>query len=273
VVPIVATAGGTSPGRERPCCADRKKGSGAVSPVAIVWPCPAAVDAYAAAGRDLRSRARCGVSHVLLPAFTLAWRLEVAETIGSVAMELGGQAVTPQAGAGRVRANCDRRRVPPGREPARMGPAGRVAVRLSGDRRQADRRQHSLALVRGRQAAFDASYPAMTPRNQDAVEHKEQEQVALHRWAVIAEAAGETLTARERGRWSARSPSGRTRRVVPPLFAGHGRPLAAGLASGRAGGTDARAPGGHRDGACPPGAVRRGGGAAAGAARPLRGRS
>ena len=29
--------------------------------------------------------ARCGVSHALLPAFTLAWRLDVAETIGSVA--------------------------------------------------------------------------------------------------------------------------------------------------------------------------------------------
>ncbi len=43
------------------------------------------------------------------------------------------------------------------------------------------------------------------------MDHNQQEQVALHRWAVIAEAAGETLTARERGHWSARSPSGRTR--------------------------------------------------------------
>jgi putative transposase len=31
------------------------------------------------------------------------------------------------------------------------------------------------------------------------VDHNEQEQVALHRWAVIAEAAGDTLTTRERG--------------------------------------------------------------------------
>ena len=153
--------------------------------MAIVWPCPLAVDAYAAAGRDLGfprpdcpscagplvfwsgyrryvreagrywkifvPRLRCarrGVSHALLPAFTLAWRLDVAETIGSVvgevvagggcgvrpaaeragvpyttargwvrrfraraaelgvafaavAVELGGQAVTPPAGAGR----------------------------------------------------------------------------------------------------------------------------------------------------------------------------
>jgi hypothetical protein len=46
-MPVVATAGGTSSGREHPCCADREKGSEAVSPVAIVWPCPLAVDAYA----------------------------------------------------------------------------------------------------------------------------------------------------------------------------------------------------------------------------------
>jgi putative transposase len=39
----------------------------------------------------------------------------------------------------------------------------------------------------------------MTARKEDAADHNEQEQVALHRWAVIAEAAGETLTARERG--------------------------------------------------------------------------
>ena len=105
--------------------------------MAIVWPCPLAVDAYAAAGRDLgfprpdcpscagplvswpgyrryvraagrywktfvpRLRcARCGVSHALLPAFTLAWRLDVAETIGSVAGEVvagGGCGVRPAA--------------------------------------------------------------------------------------------------------------------------------------------------------------------------------
>ena len=53
MVPVVATAGGTSSGSGRPYCAGREKGSEAVSPVAIVWPCPLAVDAYAAAGRDL----------------------------------------------------------------------------------------------------------------------------------------------------------------------------------------------------------------------------
>ena len=105
--------------------------------MAIVWPCPIAVDAYAAAGRDLgfprpdcpssagplvfwsgyrryvreagrywkifvpRLRcARCGVSHALLPAFTLAWRLDVAETIGSAVGEVvagGGCGVRPAA--------------------------------------------------------------------------------------------------------------------------------------------------------------------------------
>ena len=149
--------------------------------MAIVWPCPLAVDAYAAAGREVGfprpscpscagplvfwsgyrryvraagrcrkifvPRLRCGVSHALLPAFTLALRLDVAETVGTVlaevaggargvrpaaeragvpyttargwvrrfrararelgvafaalAVELGGQAVTPVAGAGR----------------------------------------------------------------------------------------------------------------------------------------------------------------------------
>ena len=44
MVPVVATAGGNSRGRERPCCADREKGSEAVSPVAIVWSPPSGRD-------------------------------------------------------------------------------------------------------------------------------------------------------------------------------------------------------------------------------------
>ena len=93
----------------------------------IVWPCPLAVDAYARAGRDVGfprpdcpacagpmvfwsgyrrwvreagrcwrifvPRVRCGpcrVSHVLLPAFVLAWRLDAAEVIGGVIAGVAG---------------------------------------------------------------------------------------------------------------------------------------------------------------------------------------
>ena len=43
--------------------------------------------------------APCGVSHALLPAFTLAWRLDAAETVGSVLAEVavGGCGVRPAA--------------------------------------------------------------------------------------------------------------------------------------------------------------------------------
>ena len=105
----------------------REKGSEAVSPVAVVWPCPLAVDAYVAAGREVgfprldcplcrvpmmfwsgyrrhvreagRCRkifvprlrcAKCRVSHALLPAFVLAWRLDTAETAGTVIGRVGG---------------------------------------------------------------------------------------------------------------------------------------------------------------------------------------
>jgi hypothetical protein len=109
--------------------------------VAIVWPCPLAVDAYAAAGRQVgfprpdcpscggrlvfwsgyrrhvrqaggcrkifipRLRCRpCGVTHALLPAFVLAWRLDVAETIGTVITAVAGGAggVRPAAAAAGV---------------------------------------------------------------------------------------------------------------------------------------------------------------------------
>src|SRR3974390_527165 len=97
-------------------CADREKGSEAVSPVAIVWPCPLPVDAYVAAGSQVEfprpdcpscagrlvfwsgcrryvraagrcqkifvPRVRCGrcrVTHALLPAFVLAGRLDAVE--------------------------------------------------------------------------------------------------------------------------------------------------------------------------------------------------
>ena len=104
--------------------------------MAIVWPCPLPVDAYVAAGREVEvprpvcpscagplvfwsgywrhvraagrcrkifvPRLRCGpcrVSHALLPAFTLAWRLDVAETVGAVIAQVagGGCGVRPAA--------------------------------------------------------------------------------------------------------------------------------------------------------------------------------
>jgi transposase-like protein len=104
--------------------------------VAIVWPCPLPVDAYIAAGRrvefprpvcpacagplvfwsgyrrHVRAAGRCrkifvprlrcvgcGVSHALLPAFVLAWRLDVVETVGAVIAEVagGGCGVRPAA--------------------------------------------------------------------------------------------------------------------------------------------------------------------------------
>ncbi len=95
--------------------------------MAMVWPCPLPVDAYVAAGREVEfprpacpacrapmvlwagywrhvraagrcrkifvPRLRCGccrVSHALLPAFVLAWRLDVAETVGTVIAEVAG---------------------------------------------------------------------------------------------------------------------------------------------------------------------------------------
>jgi hypothetical protein len=110
--------------------------------VAIVWPCPLPVDAYVAAGRDIefprphcpscagplvfwsgyrrhvreagRCRkifvprlrcAPCRLSHALLPAFTLAWRLDVAETVGAVIGQVAG-------GEGGVRPAAARAGVP-----------------------------------------------------------------------------------------------------------------------------------------------------------------
>ena len=104
--------------------------------MAIVWPCPLPVDAYVAAGREVEvprpacpscagplvfwsgywrhvraagrcrkifvPRLRCGpcrVSHALLPAFVLAWRLDAAETVGAVIGQVagGGCGVRPAA--------------------------------------------------------------------------------------------------------------------------------------------------------------------------------
>ena len=95
--------------------------------MSMVWPCPLTVGAYASMGRAVKvprpecpsclgpvvfwsgywrhvrasgrcrkmfvPRLRCGpcrVSHALLPAFVLAWRLDVAETVGAVIGQVAG---------------------------------------------------------------------------------------------------------------------------------------------------------------------------------------
>ena len=219
--------------------------------MAIVWPCPLPVDAYVAAGREVevprpdcpscagplvfwsgywrhvraagwpaagRSSCpglRCGpcrVSHALLPAFVLAWRLDVAETVGAVigqvaggacgvrpaaaragvpyttargwvrrfraraaaswrsrfaalAVELGGEAIRPAAEAGRFALAAIGAAFAAAAGLPGWLAAGRVAVRVVGERREADRRQHRLALPDGRQTAFHASCPASARMN------------------------------------------------------------------------------------------------------------
>jgi hypothetical protein len=107
----------------------------------MVWPCPLTVDAYASMGRAVevprpdcpacrvpvvfwsgywryvrrRGRCRkifvprvrcrvCGVTHALLPAFALAWRLDAAESVGAVigGVVPGTAGVRPAAAAAGV---------------------------------------------------------------------------------------------------------------------------------------------------------------------------
>ena len=107
--------------------------------MAIVWPCPLSVDAYAAAGREVEfprpdcpscagplvfwsgyrrhvracgrcrkifvPRLRCGgcrVTHALLPAFVLAWRLDAAEAVGTVITAVAGGACGVRPAAARL---------------------------------------------------------------------------------------------------------------------------------------------------------------------------
>jgi hypothetical protein len=107
--------------------------------VAIVWPCPLSVDAYVAAGRKVEfprpgcpscagrmvfwsgyrrhvracGRCRkifvprlrcggCGVTHALLPAFVLAWRLDAAEAVGTVLGGVAGGACGVRPAAARL---------------------------------------------------------------------------------------------------------------------------------------------------------------------------
>jgi len=165
--------------------------------VAIVWPCPLPVDAYVAAGRKVEfprpdcpacrvammfwsgyrrhvragcrcrkifvPRLRCGscrVTHALLPAFCLAWRLDAAETIGTVVAGVAG-------GAGGVRPAAERAGVPhttargwcrrfAARAPGLGAAFAALAVELGGEppRPPADAGRFALAAIG---AAFGAA--------------------------------------------------------------------------------------------------------------------
>jgi Domain of unknown function (DUF6431) len=165
--------------------------------VAMVWPCPLPVDAYIAAGRRVefprpgcpscagplvlwsgywrhvraagRCRkvfvprlrcGRCGVSHALLPAFVLAWRLDVAETVGAVLAEVagGGCGVRPAAARAGVPHTTARGWVR--RFSARAGELGTafaaLAVELGGDAARPPAEAARFALA-GIKAAFGAA--------------------------------------------------------------------------------------------------------------------
>jgi hypothetical protein len=90
------------------------------------------------------------------------------------------------------------------------------------------------------------------------MDEKMRQEIALHRWAVIAEAADRRLAGSERGAVvrviAAREhahPDG-----TRPVLAGHDRPVAAGVAGRRAGCAAPVAALGYRGGAGPAGAVR-----------------
>ncbi len=165
--------------------------------MAIVWPCPLAVDAYAAAGRKAefprpgcpscrvpmmfwsgyrryvrdaggcrkifvpRLRCgRCGVTHALLPAFVLAWRVDAADVIGTVIAEVAGgvSGVRPsaqRAGVAHTTARGWCRRFA-ARAPELGVAFAALAVELGGEpvRPPADPGRFALAAVR---AAFDAA--------------------------------------------------------------------------------------------------------------------
>lgn len=165
--------------------------------MAIVWPCPLPVDAYIAAGRRVefprpacpscagplvfwsgyrryvraagRCRkifvprllcVRCGVSHALLPAFVLAWRLDVVETVGAVIAEVAGGACGVRPAAARAGVPHTTARGWVRRFSARAGELGTafaaLAVELGGDaaRPPAEAGRFALAAVG---AAFAAA--------------------------------------------------------------------------------------------------------------------
>jgi hypothetical protein len=168
-----------------------------LSPVAIVWPCPLTVDAYVVAGREVEfprldcpsctgpmglwsgywrhvraagrcqkifvPRERCGccrVTHALLPAFVLAWRLDTAETAGTVIAGVAGgpggtRPAAARAGVPHTTARGWVRRF--GARAPELGVAfAALAVELGGEaiRPAADPGRFALAAI---SAAFDAA--------------------------------------------------------------------------------------------------------------------
>jgi hypothetical protein len=158
--------------------------------MSMVWPCPLTVDAYVLLGRAVRvprpvcslcsspvvfwsgywryvrwqgrcwkifiPRVRCrgcGVTHALLPAFILAWRLDAVELAGAVIGRVagGGCGVRPAAAAAGVPYTTARGWVR--RFSARAGELAvsfsALAVELGGEvvRPQPDRRRHAVAAV------------------------------------------------------------------------------------------------------------------------------
>jgi hypothetical protein len=104
--------------------------------------------------------ARCGVSHALLPAFVLAWRLDVAETVGAVITEVAGGACGVRPAAARAAVPHTTARGWVRRFAARSGELGTafaaLAVELGGEpvRPAAGAGRFALAALG---AAFDAA--------------------------------------------------------------------------------------------------------------------
>jgi len=160
----------------------------------MVWPCALPAGAFAEAGREVEfprpscpacagplvfwsgyrrwlraadrcwkifvPRLRCGpcaVTHVLLPAFVLAWRLDAAETIGAVLAEVAGGRCGVRPAAGRAGVPCTTargwvrrfRRRAPARDRLRGagGGAGREELYRAAEQAEPGRYRQGLALT------------------------------------------------------------------------------------------------------------------------------
>ncbi len=158
--------------------------------MSMVWPCPLTAGAYVLMGRAVkvprpacplcsspvvfwsgywrhvrwRGRCRkvfiprvrcrgCGVTHALLPAFVLAWRLDAVESAGAVIGQVAGGACGVRPAADRVRVPYTTARGWVRRFAARAGELAvsfsALAVELGGEvvRPQPDRCRHAVAAI------------------------------------------------------------------------------------------------------------------------------